>query len=211
MARQYRTFWDYVAGTGGLYQMGNSIYRNYILNKLKEFKVESILDEGCGTAPIYQLIKENPDKWNFKYKGTDLANEMISVAKKAFPEADLEYQDARHPTELDNSWDAVLLIDCLDHADDYKTIIKEASRMSKKYVIISLWRSLKAEGTNLNDKNMMNLNPGDEPWEDTHLQEYSKQSLMTEFEKNNLTLLEMTQGPEVNEPGKDRSVWILQK
>lgn len=213
MKKNYKTFWDYVAGTGGLYQMGPSLYRTYILDRLIELDVHSILEEGCGTGPIYQLINdiEKYKKWNFKYKGTDFASEMIKVAKKNFPKGNFETQDARKPTEKDDSWECVLLIDTLDHLDNYKEVIAEAARIATKYIVISLWRDFVSEGTNLNDRNMMNKEPGEKPWDDTHLQEYSQKSLIDEFMKHNLKIIEINTSSQVNSSGRARSVWILEK
>lgn len=211
--RQYKTFWDYVAGTGGLYQMGPSKYRKYILDAIDNLGVITILEEGCGTGPIFELIDKNKDegKWFFSYKGTDFASEMIKVAKEHFPGGRFEVQDARNPKEKSNSYDCVLLIDTLDHLDDYKSVIREAARIARKCVAISLWRDFVAVGTNLNNKNMMNLAEGEEPWEDTHLQEYSQEVLETEFKKNNLEIIDFNNSEDVHEPGRARSVYILKK
>lgn len=208
--KQFRTYWDFVAGTGGLYHMGPNKYRTYILDRLKQLGVISILEVGCGTAPIYGMIKENIN-WGFKYKGTDFANEMVEVARDYFKTANLDIQDARKLKEGDNRWDCVLSIDCLDHLDDYKAAIAEAARVAKKYVVISLWRDFVTSGTSLNSRNMMNKEEGEEPWEESYLQEYSKEVLEEEFKKNNLEIIEFTNGPEVNEVNQRRALWILKK
>lgn len=210
MNKQFRTYWDFVAGTGGLYHMGANKYRTYILDRLKELGVVSIFEVGCGTAPIYGMIKENP-KWGFKYKGTDFATEMVEVARDYFKTINIEVEDARKLKEKDNRWDCVLSIDCLDHLDDYKAAIAEAARVAKKYVVISLWRDFVSSGTSLNSRNMMNKNDDEEPWQDTYLQEYSKEVLEDEFKKNNLEIVEFTNGQEVNEINQRRALWILKK
>ncbi len=209
-----KTFWDEVA-SHGLYHMGPSIYRLYILDRLRDLGVTSILEEGCGTGPIYQLIRDtkidgNP-RWSFTYKGTDFATEMVKTAKDNFPEANIEYQDARHPTEANDSYDCVMLIDALDHLDDYKSTIAEAVRISKKYICISLWRGFPKEGTNLNSKNHMNRGSSEPDWEETYLQEYSQKSLLDEFMKNNLELVEVNTSEFLKTESPYRSLWILKK
>src|SRR3990167_5900398 len=153
-----RVYWDSFKDP---YQMGAQSHRVYLLNLLRDKGVKSILDVGCGTGPIYELIKENFSGWNFKYKGTDYSFGMIDVCKREFPEGNFEVQDARALAEEDSSWDCVLLMHCLDHLDDYEAAIKEASRVAAKYVCIVLWRGFVNEGTNINPKNRMGKQEGE--------------------------------------------------
>lgn len=202
-----RTFWD---SFHSLYQMGDSKHRSYLLSKLcYELRAKSMLDVGCGTGPLYELIHQKGFK--LKYKGTDYSWAMIEQCKIHFPEGDWEVEDARKLTEADNSWDSVVLMHSLDHLDDYRAAIKEAARVSKKYVVIVLWRNFAAVGTNLNDRNMMNKNEGEEPWEDTHLQEYSREALAEAFKEAGLKVIEETSGEAINDPGKYNFIYWLQK
>ena len=204
-----RTYWDTFTS---LYQMGSQKHRVYLLNLLDQKGVESILDVGCGTGPIYQLITlPSTRKRTFKYKGVDYSPAMIEVAKKEFPLGNFEVQDARSLTEAALSWDCVLLMHCLDHLDDYQSAIKEAARVAKKYVCIVLWRSFVDEGTRLNDRNMYGKKEGEEPWEDTHLQEYSRQVLEEEFNKNGLTVGHTAEGETLNEPERYNFLYLLSK
>lgn len=186
-----RTYWDTFDSP---YQMGPQKHRIYLLDLLKKKAVNSILDVGCGTGPIYELNKD----YGFTYKGTDYSWAMIDTAKEQFPFGVFEVQDARHLDEPDNTWDCVLLLHALDHLDDYKAAIKEAARVSRKYVCIVLWRSFVAEGTNLNDRNMMGKKEGEQPWEDTHLQEYSKEALEEAFKEAGLIIEETAEGEALN-------------
>lgn len=202
-----RTFWD---SFHSLYQMGPSKHRLYLLNRLAELGVDNFLDVGCGTGPLYELNRDH-DFYGFEYKGTDYSWAMIEQAQKAFPDGDFEVQDARKLKEHNTSWDAVVLMHCLDHLDDYQAAINEAARVSKKYVVIILWRNFAAVGTNLNNKNRMNKNEGEPDWEDTHLQEYSKEALEEAFKKANLKIIEETSGEVINDPGKYNYIFWLQK
>jgi len=201
-----KTFWD---SFEGLYQMGWSKHRGYLLDWMKSNNVSSFLDVGCGTGPLYELNRD--EKYQLRYKGTDYSWAMIDVANEHFPEADpkFEVQDARKLTEPDNSWDCVVLMHCLDHLDDYKAAISEATRVSSKYVIIVLWRPFVADGERLNDRNMMNKEPNEKPWEDTYLHEYSRDLLETEFKKNNLKIIELVTGPEINDGNQCNIMYIL--
>lgn len=193
-----RYYWDIVEITNG-YQMGPQKHREYLLDLLKKHQVSSILDVGCGTGPIYHLIQTTAEptadaitmvkRWDFKYKGVDYSHHFINWAKKKFGKM-FEVQDARHLKEKDNSWDCVLLLHSLDHVKQYDEVIKEAVRVSKKYVCIVLWRDFRLDDlVVVNDRNMLSKKEGEEPWEDTYLTQYSKKTLEKEFTKNKLKIV----------------------
>lgn len=223
-----KTYWDYIVKNGERYQMGGQSHRVFLLDLLAgsepvingraSSRIEparSLLDVGCGTGPIYELLKfdkqKQDSKWNVieKYKGTDYAEGMIAVCKKEFPEGDFEVQDARKMTELDKSWDAVLLMHILDHVDDYQAVLKEAARVAKKYVLLVLWRPLTTNGqNNLNSLNTYDRQEGQ--WEDTHLQEFSPEKLQEAFENAGLTPVFFTNGSEINQEGRSNSLYLLE-
>ena len=67
-----RPYWEH-EDFGVPYQMGPQKHRLYILDKLKELGVVTLLDVGCGTGPIYDLIVNPPEvegRWDniHKYK-----------------------------------------------------------------------------------------------------------------------------------------------
>lgn len=209
-----KNYWDYLASDGKTYQMGAQSHRVYLLDLLMEKGVLSLLDVGCGTGPIYQLIEDNPNRWDFIYKGTDYSQGMIEVCKKEFPEAAWEVEDARALNEPNNMFDCVLLMHCLDHLDDYESAILEAARVARKYVLIVLWRGInykKGAINNLNDRNMYGKKEGETPWEDTHLQDYSWEKLQEAFDKAGLKVVQKEDGTEINKEGKYNTLILLQK
>jgi len=179
------------------------------LNLLKEKGVNSILDVGCGTAPVYDLIKKN-EAYSFEYKGVDFSEGMISSCKYNFPEGNFQVEDMRHLDEEDNSWDCVLLMHALDHVDDYKVSIKEATRVAKKYVVIALWWPLDNR-EKLNDRNHFEVKPGDPDWEDTWLHAYTRELLDEEFKKNNLETICYNDNEIISEYGKIGTIFLLEK
>lgn len=213
MDKARKTYWDH-EDFASPYQMGSQKHRVYLLDKLKQLEVKSLLDVGCGTGPIYEMITTDSDgRWDniLRYRGIDYSWQMIETAQEVMPFGDFKVGDARKIEEPDESYDCVLLMHALDHLDDYKAAIAEAARVSKKYVTIILWRSFVNEGTHLNDRNMYGKKEDEEPWEDTHLQEYSKDALIEEFKKYDLVDVDYNDGPDVNDEGKHNLVWILKK
>lgn len=196
------TFWDTFHSS---YQMGPAKHRLYLLKRMKELGVKSFLDTGCGTGPLYELNKNE-----LKYKGTDYSWAMIEQAQEHFPEGDFEVQDARKLTEKDGSWDCAVSMHCLDHLNDHRAAIAELARVSRKYVIIILWRPFVGVDR-INDRNMMNKSEGEKPWEDTFLHEYTREDLVTEFEKNGLTIIEELNDERINDPGKYNWMVVLEK
>ena len=178
-----RTYWDTVPGP---YQHGPHKHRMYMLNLLQEKGIQTILDDGCGTGPLYEIIKNN--HLPFDYKGVDYSKHFIDIAKEVFPEAIFEVQDMRHLDEPDDTFDCVVMLHSLDHVKEFDKAIAEAARVSTKYVCIVLWRAFSNGETQINDRNMMDKKPGEEPWKDTYLMQYTREDLEREFKKNNLTI-----------------------
>ena len=221
-----KNYWDYLVEDGRMYQMGGQSHRIYLLDLLAGQKndrivqvnpIRSLLDIGCGTAPIYELLqmdaKKNDSKWDIieKYKGSDYSEGMIRVCKKEFPQGDFAVEDARSLSEETASFDCVLLLHCLDHLDDYEKAINEAARVSRKYVCIVLWREFTTNGlNNLNDKNSYGRDDGGH-WEDTHLQDYSKEKLLEAFKKAKLNLVLDKSDEEINKEGKHNTLFLLEK
>lgn len=203
--KQEKTFWDTFHSD---YQMGPAKHRQYLLDRMEDMGVESFLDVGCGTGPLYELCVK--DYYKFKYKGTDYSWAMIEQAQYKFPKGDWEVQDARKLKEKDKSWDCVVLMHCLDHLDDHASAIAEATRVAKRYVIIILWRPFIKE-SNINSVNRMHKPEGEEPWEDTHLHDYSRKDLFHEIRKNGLRVVDEIRGKAINDPGKYNWMVILEK
>ena len=225
--KEPKNYWDYLVrdsegNSTSLYQMGPQSHRLFLLDLLANLGVKSILDTGCGTAPIYELIfksqwnpvQDNTKRWDFKYKGTDYSQGMIESCQFNFPDGDFEVQDNRKLLEKDNTWDCVLMMHVLDHLDDYEAAIKEAARVSKKYVLIVLWRGVNYnEGAvnNLNNRSRYGKQEHEPDWEDTHLQDFAWGPLSKAFADAGLTVLQKIDGPEVNKEGKYNTLFLLEK
>lgn len=192
------------------YQMGPHKHRMFTLDLLKKKEIHTLLDVGCGTGPIYEIIKKF--KYPFVYKGTDYSERFIECTHTLFPEADFQVQDMRDLDEEDASWDCVLMMHSLDHVKQYDEAIREAARVSKKYVCIILWRQLAPEGIYVNDRNMICKKEGEEPWEDTYLVQYSREALDREFHKNHLMVEEYIEGKDLDsDQSKTNELFLLRK
>lgn len=226
--KKFRTYWDYIVRGNSLYQMGALSHRTFLLDLLKERGAKSILDVGCGTGPIYDLVTgtledipnekegyvETRQKWDFVYKGTDYSEGMIESCKHNFPDGDFEVQDMRDLKEEDNSWDCVLLMHALDHVDDYVKSIQEAKRVARKYILIVLWRGLNYNDhaeNNLNNKNRYDRADDEPDWEDTHLQDFAWKSLKQTFDDEGLKVVLKKDDKEINKEGRYNTIILLEK
>jgi ubiquinone/menaquinone biosynthesis C-methylase UbiE len=95
--------------------------------KLIPQKNASILELACGPGNCTRyLIEQRPD---FKILGTDLAPNMIELAKKNNITAHFELLDCRHMTTLEKKFDAIFCGFCLPYLskDETLQLIKDAS------------------------------------------------------------------------------------
>jgi methionine biosynthesis protein MetW len=102
---------------------------------LKNFKEESVLDLGCGSGYLLEkLLEKNTD---LKISGLDISPVAIEKARaKGFDCKLFDITDTL-PFE-NNAFDSVLLIDVLEHMFEPIEVLKEAVRVTKKYVYISV-------------------------------------------------------------------------
>lgn len=86
-----------------------------------------LLDIGCGDGTINKLISQfRPD---LTISGTDLiVRPETHIPVEQFDGITLPYGD--------NSVDTTLFVDVLHHTDDPEILLKEAARVSRRYVII---------------------------------------------------------------------------
>ena len=98
---------EYETGAaGGLYEMCKEDYP-HILEELRSEPFETLLDAGCGTAPMISLlVEEYPDR---RYTGLDLTPAMIEVAQaKNIPNATFVVGDCENLPFDENSFDVII-------------------------------------------------------------------------------------------------------
>lgn len=161
------TYWQ-EHGKNGSYQMGDNPIRSYLIELMKKKGVENLLDIGCGSGPMYELIKEKYPE--LKYTGSDYSDTFIDHCSKVFPEATWAVDDMRKLKNFKaDGFDCLLYLHSLDHVGaDWCDAIDEAWRVSNKYVIIVLWRPFAENGINMSSH---------ADYSDSHLVDFHKGSL----------------------------------
>ncbi len=97
-------------------------------------KVKSILDIGCGTGILYEVLRE--ENYQGKYTGTDLSPDMLEVGRKRYKGIDLRTMDCEKLDFPSKSHDVVFMRSVLHHIPNPVNAIKEMKRVSKKTIII---------------------------------------------------------------------------
>jgi ubiquinone/menaquinone biosynthesis C-methylase UbiE len=110
---------------------------------------ETVLDVGCGPGWNMDHFAEYGPMLE-RYKGVDYSERFVRVANQRRKQLDtptsyampFELQDCRELKEPDNSWDVVLLQDCVEHTNGYEKPLQEALRVARKRVIVAFWHLL---------------------------------------------------------------------
>lgn len=93
----------------------------------------SVFDIGCGDGLLMEHLKDN----GLQVTGIDISDKAIEICKNR----GLECRQGDITDTLpfqDNSFDNILLIDVLEHLFQPQEVLKEAHRVCKEYVFISV-------------------------------------------------------------------------
>lgn len=103
----------YDSGHAGIYEMCKDDYPP-ILEELKKVSFQNLLDVGCGTGPMIELLTaEYPDR---HYTGLDLTPKMIETANaKNLKNATFLVGDSENLPFPDGSFDAVICANSFHH------------------------------------------------------------------------------------------------
>lgn len=106
-----------------------------ILNQIELSEVGSILDIGCGTGILYEVLQE--EGYTGSYIGTDLSPEMLEVGSKRYNEIDLRVMDCERLDFSDKSFEVVFMRSVLHHSPNPVQAIREMKRVAKKTILIA--------------------------------------------------------------------------
>ena len=120
----------YDSGHAGIYEMCKDDYPP-ILAELEKEEFHDVLDCGCGTGPMIELLHEKyPDK---HYVGLDLTPEMIRVAQaKNLSNTEFLVGDSENLPFAEGSFDAVICSNSFHHYPNPQDFFNSAYRVLKK-------------------------------------------------------------------------------
>lgn len=110
-------------------------WMRFMLHQINISKTKSILDVGCGTGILYDVLKE--EKYTGAYIGTDLSPDMLEVGRKRHKGIDLRVMDCEKMEFPSRSFDVVFMRCVLHHVPHPAQAIKEMRRVAKKTIILS--------------------------------------------------------------------------
>lgn len=125
--------------------------KNQIGNTLKRLPIKNIIDLGCGDCGMLKMIPRIVN-----YTGIDISPTQINYAKKTIKvsqrkNAKVKIGDVLDLKIKDDTFDAALLCDVVEHVLKPEKLFEEAKRIVKKngYIIISIpnefmWETIRA-------------------------------------------------------------------
>ena len=117
----------YETDQAGVYKLCKKDYPD-VLAELEKEPFETLLDCGCGTAPMISLLYEKyPEK---KYTGIDITPRMIEVAKN-LPGVEFVVGDCEKLPFEENSFDAVICCESFHHYPNVQDFFNSVYRVLK--------------------------------------------------------------------------------
>ena len=119
----------YDSGHAGVYEMCKDDYPP-VFDELKKYPFQDLLDVGCGTGPMIELlVKEFPDG---NYTGIDLTPRMIEVAQaKKLPHTKFLVGDSENLPFKENTFDVVICTNSFHHYPNPQAFLDGVARVLK--------------------------------------------------------------------------------
>jgi len=94
----------------------------------------SLLEVGCGTAHFTRWF----ESLGLECHGLDLSDLMLKEAKNLWPSGPLLRGESSYMPFKDHSFDVVTMIACMEYMPNPVKVIREASRIARKGIILGL-------------------------------------------------------------------------
>ena len=117
----------YESKNAGVYNICKKDYPD-ILAEIEKEPFQTLLDAGCGTAPMLSLLTERFPEAHFT--GIDLTPKMIEVAKaKKLPNTDFVCGDCENLPFADDSFDVIICSQSFHHYPNAQDFFNSVSRV----------------------------------------------------------------------------------
>ena len=111
-------------------------FQNYVIEVIGRYKPYRILDVGCGAGHITKLIKRKDQ--NVKVIGLDIDNNALSEAKENNVGVEFICGDIYKLPFNVNYFDLVVCSEVLEHLNEPTKAMNELTRVSSKFLLLSV-------------------------------------------------------------------------
>lgn len=114
-------------------------FKEAIHRLVQQTGARSVLDAGCGEGfLVHYLARKDP---RLRLTGVDVREEAIAHARNRYPDAARFRKGSLYKLPFsDNSFDAVLCSEVLEHMEDVDRVLQELKRVTRRYVIVTAAR-----------------------------------------------------------------------
>ena len=103
-----------------------------------------LLEVGCGTGMVYERLVPGLLP-NERYTGVDVAESMLAIARRKFPQGRFLRGDGYALAFPDGSFDTVVAFEVLGHLPEVRPFLGELLRVARGMAMVTVWPC--AEGT----------------------------------------------------------------
>ncbi len=107
-----------------------------LISLAKPLKPSSVLDAGCGEG--FSMNKFMEAGVGKKLEGIEYSKTAIKLGNKSFPDLNIKEGSIYDMPYKNSSFDLVVCTEVLEHLDDVEKGLSELTRVSKKYIVISV-------------------------------------------------------------------------
>lgn len=119
----------------GKYKRAAELEKKLLAEAMKSIgNAESLLEVGCGTSYFTRWFER---EFKLYAVGADISPLMLNEAKKRW-KGDLVLAESHFLPFKNNSFDAVVFITCMEYMSNLEEVIREASRVARKGLILGL-------------------------------------------------------------------------
>lgn len=150
-----KTYWDDLSPT---YHYEENRELKFLVDFLAA-NANSVFEAAVGSGIIATMLRKAG--WKGIYLGSDYADTFITGAKNNNPEEAFIKVDLREKIDnvVDKSFDIAVVHHGLEYVYPYELALRELKRISKKYVVISMWVGLMPENNiRFNEEKKWNVN-----------------------------------------------------
>jgi len=120
-------------------------WKEDLCKMIMELDLKSVLDIGCGTGIMKEILDTNNYPADHVYVGTEITPQFIEACRsKSIPTLSVDLRNMK--IFKDEEFDCVLCLDVLNHqVEDPHILLEEILRVTKKLAVVSFFREFRTD------------------------------------------------------------------